>query len=131
MRMLHFFCTICGTRLEIDEQLAGQQARCSHCSNVVRTPTLDETYEVPLAKIASHELPTLSYGMPPWALAQERKHQLQMSHEQAADRLNRVFDDTPSDADGSKPCFCPSCGSTIAPFIRKCPFCRNALWGRI
>jgi uncharacterized OB-fold protein len=24
---------------------------------------------------------------------------------------------------------CSYCGSTIAPFLKKCPYCRHALWG--
>ena len=24
---------------------------------------------------------------------------------------------------------CSFCGSTVAKFLRKCPFCRHALWG--
>lgn len=133
--MITFFCTRCGTRLEIEPELAGRYARCSHCSNRVRTPGL-ETDEIPFARVVGEPAaaegvdgpadeeagPLLSY-VPAWP----ERHEAAVLLDQQAERLEHV--DGAEEEGPDTMTNCSYCGSTIARFIRKCPFCRHALWG--
>ena len=120
--MLTFFCTRCGTCLEIDPAHAGELARCGQCSNHVRTPALAAD-EVPFARVAAigYVVPApLSY-VPAWP----ERHAHAVMLDEMAERLLHV--EAPDEADDPDSMInCRYCGSTIAPFIRKCR-CRN--WG--
>ena len=125
--MIGFYCTRCGTRLEIEPEHAGSLVRCEQCSAVVRTPERVPD-DIPFARVAEpipvHAIPAapLSY-VPAWPERYERS----LALDALAERLSHVEADDAPDGEGMTQC--SHCGSTIAGFVRKCPFCRRALWG--
>ncbi len=127
--MISFFCTRCGTALEVEPEHAGGEVRCGHCSTVVRAPeTAPPQEEIPFAQVAMADVEQtasssmLSYRTP-WGPRDEI-----LNIDALAERLNRVeAPDESVEEDGMSRC--KYCGSTIARYMRKCPFCRHALWG--
>lgn len=146
--MITFFCTRCGTALEVDDfGRAGQPVRCANCNTVVRTP--DVASDIPVARAAAPRLEDfpagpeqpeeppfttpfdgvtfepLDYGIASYPAPRFRD---ESALDEMAERLGRVEHDLAEGEDGMTEC--KVCGSTIAGFVRKCPFCRNALHGR-
>jgi DNA-directed RNA polymerase subunit RPC12/RpoP len=131
--MISFFCTRCGTRLQIDDDLGGQSVRCGHCDAALRSPEVAD--DIPIAQVAEEVLvadfapepvPVLpldyirAWRPPP-------RFRIGDSLEVLAERLERVEPPDPQDA--SAMTNCPHCGSTIASFVGRCPFCRHPLRG--
>ena len=140
--MLTFFCTRCGTRLQASTELAGGAVRCGHCRGTTRTPEAAD--HVPFARVAEPATPEdftgeaeavasvpvaglavpLPYATSPPDLGRwERSLALDV----LADRLEHV--QAPDENEGEGLNQCPHCGSSIAYFVRKCPFCRHPLFG--
>ncbi len=127
--MVTFFCTRCGIQLHLDSEPDGQLVRCARCTATVRSP--DPATYVPMAQIAPEDEPAID------ALGRTL-HQL--GHvvraitlpavdtiETLAERLTRV-ESTPSE-EPTAMTECPHCGSAIANFVGRCPFCRHPLRG--
>jgi hypothetical protein len=123
--------------MELDPEQAGQSVRCVHCAGLVRTPAgqVGPPELPPLAALAA-ALPVfasrrvLSY-VPAWPW----RHAHELHVVEIARRLHEL---ATSENDGDRPAGldgaggmtnCSYCGSTIAGFLRKCPYCRHALWG--
>jgi hypothetical protein len=132
-----FYCTRCGTRMELDAAQAGQSVRCVHCAGLVRTPDgpVGAPDLPPLAALAA-ALPVMASGgrvlsyLPAWPW----RHAHELHVVEMARRLNELAnsgnDAASADFDGAETMTnCSYCGSTIAGFLRKCPYCRHALWG--
>ena len=125
--------------MELDApHAAGQAVRCVHCAGLVRTPVVGaarrEPGVPPLAALAAAlpmvppMPPVLSYVPAwPWRYARE------LDFAEMARRLHELDEgggDRPADGDDADAMTnCSYCGSTIAGFLRKCPYCRHALWG--
>jgi DNA-directed RNA polymerase subunit RPC12/RpoP len=120
-----FFCTICGTQLQVIDDVAGQLVRCANCHNAVRSPLPPAPEEeIPFAELAAPlELTYIAQG------ARGKRYGFSLAIEQAAERLQRVENDIPTDEEGNELATCAYCGSHIASFVRTCPFCRHQLWG--
>ena len=119
--MTAFFCTRCGTALELPRGLRANTVCCPSCSALVRTPWVD----LPFARRAAFPPVPLHYASPRHARAWSERF---LEREVLAERLRHVVDDEPA-GERTGMTDCPCCGSTIAAFTRKCPFCRNALAG--
>jgi hypothetical protein len=144
--VISFFCIRCGTALEIDDDHpAGHAVRCATCRSVVRTPEI--AAEIPDARLAPprlegfaveapaegepplatpFEAASLDYGIASYPPSQFRDED---ALNELAERLKRVEHNPAPDAEDTMT-ECRICGSTIAGFIRHCPFCRNSLVGR-
>jgi DNA-directed RNA polymerase subunit M/transcription elongation factor TFIIS len=156
---MQFFCTRCGERLKAPDDWCNIRVRCASCGGVTRTPDAVAAAALPVAEVAEEEdfgefledeepaaqpindddalrqllrrheaeipfarVASLDYATPvepPFALAVE----------ELAERLAnvQVAEDEP---EASAMTDCPYCGSRIASFVGKCPFCRNPLCGR-
>jgi hypothetical protein len=124
--------------MELDAPVAGQAVRCVHCGGLVRTPVVapmpDEPGVPPLAALAAAASvvpplpPVLSY-VPAWPW----RHARELHFAEMARRLHELDStggDRPEAAEDTDAMTnCSYCGSTIAGFLRKCPYCRHALWG--
>lgn len=143
-----FFCTRCGTELSVGATLGGQRVRCPHCASAVRAP--DGQEPIPVARRAA---PTIVRPLTDDQAAEmadrpltddEAADALQMLEyasrppiaphvrgtvpvEVLAERLGRV--EMPEPGDKTAMTECPFCGSTIAPYVGRCPFCRHPLHG--
>ena len=150
--MLRFYCTRCGTQLQIADEQAGRRVKCAHCKAVVATPEPGD--DVPHATVASPELgddvphaavdastadtdevleeleaevveaamrgmATPVPGTPLW--------QVKLDADEVAEKLERV--EIPADVKNVTMTECPFCGSTIASYVGRCPFCRYSLRG--
>ena len=155
---MQFFCTRCGEKLKVPDDWCNIRVRCASCASVTRTPDAaggalpvaevaeDEPFgefledhdadarpidddealrqllrpheaDVPFARVAS-----LNYATPaepPFAVAVEELAE-RLANVQVAD----------GDPEASAMTDCPYCGSRIASYVGKCPFCRNPLCGR-
>jgi hypothetical protein len=124
--------------MELDPADAGQVVRCVHCAGLVRTPAGPmRTSELPpLAALAAAlpvmaGPPVLSY-LPAWPWWRQHR---EVYFTEMARRLHELASsedggDLPAGLDGTQTMTnCSYCGSTIAGFLRKCPYCRHALWG--
>jgi hypothetical protein len=96
---------------------------------VVRTPALPAD-GIPFARVVAEEaaaepVPVLALDyVPVWPERQAKAAMLDVF----AERLERVHaGDGNDEVTGMDSC--SYCGSTVAKFLRKCPFCRHALWG--
>jgi hypothetical protein len=127
--MLSFYCITCGVKLAVDEAVSADRVRCGNCGSVVRTPPQPAEDGIPFARVLAEEVAepvpmvALNY-VPAWPERQAKNAMLEVF----AERLRNVQgDDGSNDATGMDSC--SYCGSTVAKFLRKCPFCRHALWG--
>jgi hypothetical protein len=139
--MLRFFCTRCGTELQVELSLAGGEVRCPHCRTVVRTP--EGQPEIPLAERASpladlvaqlEPMPAEDEGLssaaglvvpvagtPVWRFVPDATA--------LAEQLEQVDAQAETDGEPDAMTECPHCDSTIAPYLGRCPFCRHPLRG--
>ena len=120
--------------------MAGRAVRCASCSTVVRTPNRDDG--IPFAQvaevvsdaeaIAAVEAASmlLGYAEPSTPLNPGGGGRGDAEPpETVAERLGRVVLAAEGDDGTGAMTECPYCGSTIASFVRKCPFCRHPLYG--
>jgi DNA-directed RNA polymerase subunit M/transcription elongation factor TFIIS len=139
--MLQFYCTRCGSQLQIAEEHAGRRVKCAHCKAVVPSPQPGN--EVPHAVVAEVEEATADTdevleeleaevveaamrgmakpvpGTPLW--------QVELDTDAVVEKLEQV--EVPADAENVSMTECPHCGSTIASYVGRCPFCRILLRG--
>ena len=127
--MITFFCTRCGVQLQLDGDPNGQLVRCARCTATVRSP--EPTTYVPVAQVALDDEPAID-------TLGRTLHQLGHAVraitlpavdtiETIAERLTRVEPAPPEDSTALTDC--PHCGSAIASFVGRCPFCRHPLRG--
>jgi tRNA(Ile2) C34 agmatinyltransferase TiaS len=139
--MLQFYCTRCGTQLQIADEQAGRRVKCAQCKAVVGTPepgndvphavvadvaeaTTDtddvlEELEAEVVEAAMRGMATPVPGTPLW--------QVKLDTDEVAEKLERV--EIPADVENVTMTECPFCGSTIASYVGRCPFCRYLLRG--
>ena len=130
--------------------MAGHSVRCGHCEKVLRAPQAEgEPQEVlpiadkvsPLdalaAEVWASEWETLTGRMYPLDYRDRRlpmivprspgMRAVREPSEAIAKRLERVH--TTTETKEHSMTSCPHCGSTIAPYVGRCPFCRHPLHG--
>lgn len=139
--MLQFYCTRCGTQLQIADEQGGRRVKCAHCKAVVASPELGnevphaavaeadeviadtdevlEELEAEVVEAAMRGMATPVPGTPLW--------QVKVDTDALAENLERV--ELPADAENLTMTECPFCGSTIASYVGRCPFCRILLRG--
>jgi DNA-directed RNA polymerase subunit RPC12/RpoP len=149
--MVVFFCARCGTQLEVPPDVAGRDVRCGNCTRIVPSPTADAAWpaaavviddeevavdesdltEAIAAEVSPQPFATLVAAAPLWPLAYQqpwrppsrwRPGELEL----LAERLEKV--EAPA-VDRAAMSECPYCGSTIAGYVGRCPFCRHPLRG--
>lgn len=148
--MIEFFCTRCGAALGVPEELADRNVQCEVCNKVLRAPqsTVELPDEPPFAEPVSpldelaaqvwasevreltgvtmpldyrdRRLPAIVQRSPGMPAVREPA-------EAIAKRLERV--EATTDTKDHSMTTCPHCGSTIAPYVGRCPFCRHPLHG--
>lgn len=140
MEPIAFFCTRCGAGLRVLPDRGGQRVRCPQCATAVVAPNRHEA--IPIADLAmpreeaqgagqplseddaAEMLQTLDYALCASARVPQRDGE---SLDVLAERLTRV--EMPEPGEESAMTDCPFCGSTIAPYVGRCPFCRHPLHG--
>lgn len=134
--VLSFFCTHCGIELEIGAETAGFMAQCPRCGIVVRTPPIPTALvdEVTQAWAAVDVAPGGPAAVPvptPYALSYLPAWAERYEHSEALEQIARCLQSisTAEEEEPDESTNCGYCGSTIARFMRKCPYCRHALWG--
>ena len=139
--MLQFYCSRCGTQLQIADDQAGRRVKCAHCKAVVGTPEQGndvphasvvgvdeeitdsdevlEELEAEVVEAAMRGRATRVPGTPLW--------EVPVDADAIAEQLEQI--DVPADAENVTMTECPFCGSTIASYVGRCPFCRYLLRG--
>jgi len=122
--MISFYCTRCGVQLQVDEHPNGQAVQCGRCAAVVRSPEADLQQSGDMVEELAEAARELAHSPRP---ALRVKLDDRESAEVIAERLTRVA--ILVERDRSSTTACPHCGSTIASYVGRCPFCRHSLHG--
>ncbi len=107
--------------------------RCGQCSKVLHPPSATDDLPVAQAATEIHRPAAMVHVRPVpvmplnYMRAWRPNARKGDSIEVLAERLTRI--EPPDESDASAITHCPHCGSSIASYVGRCPFCRHPLHG--